>query len=368
MVKGYKQVTPREGELMRKWRKAGQSLTDVMGLTGRSKQTVINHTFEKKKKGAGSGRPIAITEKIFKKMHASLIKLQKKANAETEISIAAVKLAAGVTASDKTCLKYFHKEGIWFRPLRQKPILTEADVAERVDFTDTNCTRPKEKWIYMPHATIDNKNFPIYTNNADYNEAARRTLRGGYRARTSQPQNYLVKRKKAQKYPAKGVQVTAAVVKGKIRMFEFVDGNWNGQKAADMYKGPLLRTLRRAFPERAAQKNAKWIVLEDNDPAGYKSSAGKRAKAEAKITSMDLPPRSPDLNVLDYSLWSAINRAMRKQERAFRKNFKETKAEYLKRLKKTALGLPKAEVSKAVMDIHRRIRAIKAADGGLIVE
>ena len=59
---------------------------------------------------------------------------------------------------------------------------------------------------------------------------------------------------------------------------------------------------------------------------------------------------------------------MRLQERTFRENKKQSKEQYMARLKKTALGLPRAQVEKAVMDMRRRVRAIYDADGGLIIE
>lgn len=368
MGKKYTQVQEREAELMKKWKKDGLSPTRIQELTGRAKETVAKHSKTKAKATPGSGRPKLITEAVFKKLEKALEKLLKKADAEWEVSVGAVMDAAGVTASAKTVLEAFHEHGIWFRPLREKPILTEEDIRKRVVFTGKNRNRPKEDWLTKPHAIIDNKFFALYRNRKDRNEAARRKVRGGYRPRNQGPKPYLVKRKKNQKYPAPGVQVTAAVIKGKIRVFDFVDGNWGAAKAAKMYKGVLLRALRRAFPEHATRRNAKWCVLEDNDPAGYKSAGGKAAKKEANIVSMDLPPRSPDLNVLDYALWSAINNAMRRQERSFRKNKTETKEQYMARLKKTALGLPKAQVEKAVMDMRRRVRAIYDEDGGLINE
>ena len=45
-------------------------------------------------------------------MQKALIRLQKKADAEFEVSVDAVKKLAGVTACDKTVLDYFHKKGI----------------------------------------------------------------------------------------------------------------------------------------------------------------------------------------------------------------------------------------------------------------
>ena len=72
--------------------------------------------------------------------------------------------------------------------------------------------------------------------------------------------------------------------------------------------------MRKAFPAHAAKARTKWCVLEDNDPAGYKSSKAKAAKADIGIVTDDLPRRSPDFNVLVYALWHAINLSMRAQE------------------------------------------------------
>ena len=50
------------------------------------------------------------------------------------------------------------------------------------------------------------------------------------------------------------------------------------------------------------QRACSWTVLEDNDPTGFKSTAGKNAKRESKIKVFAIPKRSPDLNVCDYAL------------------------------------------------------------------
>ena len=52
---------------------------------------------------------------------------------------------------------------------------------------------------------------------------------------------------------------------------------------------------------------------------------GIAAKAEARMRSEDSPRGSPDLNVLDYSLWHAINERMREEEKQFPANRKDTK-------------------------------------------
>ena len=52
------------------------------------------------------------------------------------------------------------------------------------------------------------------------------------------------------------------------------------------------------------------------EAAAYKSRAGLAAKSQSKIETMNLPSRSPDLNVLDYSIRREISVRMRKQEAA----------------------------------------------------
>ena len=191
--------------------------------------------------------------------------------------------------------------------------------------------------------------------------AARRRVRGAYRAPGGPPKAWLVRQKKTEKYPAPGVQVTAAVIKGKIRMWHYVDGPWCAQNAADMYEGPLLASLKKAYPGKRH-----FVVLEDNDPAGYKSRKGLQAKAAANITTLDLPRRSPDLNVLDYTLWAEINKRMRAQEETFRASKKESKAAYMERLRRTAIMLPKSVVTTAVKAMSARTKKVAEAKGGLI--
>ena len=92
------------------------------------------------------------------------------------------------------------------------------------------------------------------------------------------------------------------------------------------------------------------------------------AKARVRIRTDDLPKRSPDFNVLDYSLWKTINRKMRLQERNFHALRKESAEQYLARLRRTAFGIPKADVERAIGSMHRRVRLCIREKGGLFKE
>ena len=78
----------------------------------------------------------------------------------------------------------------------------------------------------------------------------------------------------------------------------------------------------------------------------------------------ELPWRSPDLNVLDYALWHAINVRMRQTEASWPKGKKESVDEFKARLRKTALGLPTSLVKKCVGDMRRRCRLFANEQGG----
>ena len=87
-----------------------------------------------------------------------------------------------------------------------------------------------------------------------------------------------------------------------------------------------------------------WTIVEDNDPAGFKSSKARAAKKEVGMKELSLPPYSPDLNPLDFAFWRAVETRARESvgKRAL------TVKEYKATLRRTALRLSAKIVGKAV--------------------
>ena len=69
---------------------------------------------------------------------------------------------------------------------------------------------------------------------------------------------------------------------------------------------------------------------------------------------------SPDLNPLDFFLWSDIRRRMTKCDP---KNKKESVQEYKKRLRKVAMSTSKVLIHKALANMKKRIAAVYAEKG-----
>ena len=121
-------------------------------------------------------------------------------------------------------------------------------------------------------------------------------------------------------------------------------------EAERIYKAPMKRALQNEYPNRT-----RFTVLEDNDPAGYRSKKGMQAKTEAKIDVFAIPKHGPELNICDYWLWKQVNAKMREQERNWPKGKKEDRDGYFRRLKRTAMSLTKEEIDDAQGSMKRRI-------------
>ena len=157
---------------------------------------------------------------------------------------------------------------------------------------------------------------------------------------------------------AKGVHVLAGVGNGKVLLWEYIEGRWNSHEAERLYSGPMKDVLQETYPNRT-----RFNVLEDNDPAGFKSKIGMKAKVDAKIDTFEIPKRSPQLNLCDYWLWKQINCKMRETERSWPTTRKENRDAYLRRLRRTAMGMTEEEVNTAVGSMKRRSEDLFKAKG-----
>ena len=69
------------------------------------------------------------------------------------------------------------------------------------------------------------------------------------------------------------------------------------------------------------------------------------------------------MNPLDYGFWPCINKRLREQEAAFPKSKRETREEYIKRLKQTILRVPASALGPLVSSMKRRCQALEKAGG-----
>jgi hypothetical protein len=240
------------------------------------------------------------------------------------------------------------------RPGKRRINHTEEHREKRFEKAKNWVRYPKRFWNKI-HAYIDNKKF-----------VAARTAAQKKLLRTSKVQRHLRTPTEGSEemfvLPKAGrmllgvpsVDITAGVANDQIFFWQENVGNWNGAKAAAMYK-KLGQALRARYGDLPF-----FRVVEDGDPKGFQSSKGKKAKKEQKIRSWTLPPHSPGLMPLDYSLWNEV------ECRTLNKNGyeKESLASYKKRLNLTAKRLPRKLVKNTVGKMKGNLAAIVKSGGG----
>ena len=371
--KGMKKKEPRfkhfstvENECLRRLQKKGKSPAQVAELMDRDLSSVNRHFKTNKattKTRKPVGRPPALTEKQIDRVVDTTERLTQAAGRSRtpyQVTASMVRSALRLNCKDRVVLDALHSRGITSHKMREKPIRTDEDAAGRLQFGKDNADKPAAFWTSGVHAYLDNKFFPAYLTGAARTYAAKRAVHRTFRKSGQGLAKGHVRPRKATSgaFASQSVLVGVAISAKKVIMCHVVDGKWNGAAAAKMYSRSLAPALRKAYPS----KN-RFLLLEDNDPSGYKSKVAKQAKRDGKVDVFELPKRSPDLNPLDYGFWDAVNRRLRRQEKRFAAGKKESRKQFVARLRRTTLRMPPQVLAPLVESMKRRCAAVKAAKG-----
>ena len=361
---GWTKLSSEEQRLAKKWYwEDSKTPGAIAKLLGRDKST-LTRLLVKQVARKKQGRPRALTEADIDFLERRLHELIVKSMGKYHVTAAMVKRSARCKASVKAIQLAFRKRRIFFRKMREKPLLTADDVKARYAWATQYRHKTRAWWLKAFGAAIDGKLFKVYLNGKERLRAAKHATYGAYRKPSKGLHPAYVKPKRSLHHNtgAKGCLIQAAVGHGRVMMWHEVDGSWSGRAAATLYTGPLKTALRRNYPNKRTHK-----VLEDNDPTGYKSGAGMASKRASKIDVFEIPCRSPALNPVDYSIWAEVNKRMREQERTWTKK-KETRDQYVARLKTTAKGLERDFVDDAIGNLEVRCERLYQAKGGYFLE
>lgn len=360
----WKKMSAEEIRLAKMWaHEDGMQPSQIAKLLRRNKST-ITRLVCKKRAILKQGAPTILKKKQVDMLERTLKMMIKKSKKRWIVTVMALKKRTKSKASCRTILKALHDRGIYFHILRSKPLLTENDIAARYKFSQDFKGKPATWWLRKVQLHIDCKFFPVYLNGKARSRIASTGAYGAYRAKGDGLRDPYVKSKKDLKWNpgAKHVLVLAGVSQDRVQLWHYIHlpkkARWGGKVAAEMYLGPVRAAVRRRYPQRKW-----WTILEDNDPAGFKSTLGNQAKKDAKLHAFPIPMRSPQLNVLDYAIWSEVSRRMRQQEKRWPPNKKESRPQYLERLRRTAKRLPARFVRNSIMNMKVRCQRLYAAQG-----
>lgn len=283
-------------------------------------------------------------------------KLIVKANNEYQVEYKHVIKEAGLAkkASQRVCADALRSQGVAFRTPRHKIGISEADAKVRLAKGKVWLKRPTKYWSTKVHGYSDAKSFPLPLTPAQRIKF-RQTLITGHLRKPGEglDKGFTKAREKHSFLGMPSVTISATVAKDKVIQWHEVSGNWNGAAAKAMYedlKPALVKTW---------GKRSRYTIVEDGDRKGNRSGKGIKAKALAHIHAQTLPPRTPSLMPLDYSIWTAIIKKV--VQNAPKRT--ETKAEFLVRLRKVAMNLPKGYVKSVIARMRGNIKALVDAQG-----
>ena len=304
------------------------------------------------------GRKPKLTRTHVRKLDAARKRLIKEANGEHEVTWSQILRSARTPKIARSnILNAFRRCGVnvTARRPREKPQRDESHAAQRVHICRSLLRKPINYLTDQVDLMIDNKRFDVPTSCRAKRRMKQGRVRYHIRTRAEGVAAGFTKpgRKKNRYNTGGSVNVCAGICNGKVVLWEYLS-TWNGKAAADLYRGPIKRTLR---THRGVK--SKYLILEDNDPSGYKSRKAVDMKQALNIHCVQWPKYSPDLHPLDFSLWSEIERRVLRNK----PTGGESVTAYRKRLRMTALRLPKTIVTAAVASMRARIKQVILAKG-----
>ena len=313
----------------------------------------------------GVGRKAALTEQDKDRLVSHAERLVEQANVRWLVTADMIRETFQPTVCKKVLLDALHERDVWFCKLREKPILTDDDIAARWDWARKYRNKSPAWFRTAIQLHIDNHHFKVPAHGQARRDLAAKRVHGSFRLKKKSLEQHHVKQSPKSRINtgARGVLITGGLGAGKALLWHVVDRQWCAEVAAEMYEGPLLSCLKKQYPNKRS-----WSVLEDNDPSGYLTMQARDAKVANNIEQFEIPKRSPDLNVLDYYFWSQVERKLREQEKRFPEHRKETRQEFISRLRRVVREWPQGDISRAIGDLARRAKLLYKAKGKLFDE
>ena len=165
----------------------GKSPSEIAKLMGRDLSGICRRLQRTKPSVAKSiapvGRPPALSPAMVDKLVRTAEHMIRHANAKYQVTIKMVMASLKLKCCQKTARRALHARGVRFHVMREKPVRTEADEADRLKFARTHSGKPLSYWTDQVDAYMDNKSFPAYLTGPARAYAAKRTARGTYRAK-----------------------------------------------------------------------------------------------------------------------------------------------------------------------------------------
>lgn len=347
------------------WKNEDGESVEEIGRRLRRCVSTLWRLFGEPERERGVGRKASLTEADKDRLVKFTEVMVDEADCCYTVTMAMIHKRFGMSVGVRCLSDALHERGLWFQRLREKPVLTDDDVAQRFAFAKLYRHKTSLWWRRHLQLHMDNHVSKTPLTGKGRRMLATRRVRGVYRTKKTGLKQSHVRpgRKLKQNTNARSVLVAGGVGNGKVLLWKVIEGTWCADEAVSLYKGAVRDCLKTEYPTRRS-----WAVLEDGDPSGYATKLAVKAKEESKIESFRIPPRSPDLNVMDYWFWAELEGRLRRQERKMDGAKREERDEFIKRMRRTAKSIPADMIERAIGDMAWRVEKLYQAKGKLFEE
>ena len=130
----FKHLAEVEHGLINKLTTEGKGPREIADLLKRNVSTIRKHRslLKKGKAPKASGRPRALTPKQVDRLVSKAEKMTEAADAQYQVTAKMIRDALGFKCSLRVVLDALHERGVYFRPLREKPVRTPEDDRARL--------------------------------------------------------------------------------------------------------------------------------------------------------------------------------------------------------------------------------------------
>ncbi len=312
----------------------------------------VTHRYDKQKP---KGRKRKTTKKQDRALISTLRRVRSRTAGEVPVRVVQHKSGLDGTVGERTVRRRFNEAGYFSLAPRRKPEQTPEDCAKREVFARLYRAVSKRKWR-DDWAYCDCKRYAAYTSKKGREYTRAQAVRRVWRKKTEGTAKGCHKPGfKHRRGTGKVSRVYFALIaRGKVQTFHWVKGRMSKKVWAKILK----KVVKPKMDELGLTK-----LLRDGDPTSFGTKYCRKIEEKLGLEVTQLPPRSPDLNPCDFSLWAAIRKIMRAYEDLYLGEETEKEEDFWTRLETSALGLSSAVVYKMCGSMHGRVSELTRNGG-----
>lgn len=320
-----------------------------------SRATVYRHAkkplaVKRDRRHDNKGRPSKVTAQDERQIIRKIQQLREEVGSFT---LKRLRLEAGVAhISIHTVRRVMIDNGYHYMQSRKKGLLKKSDCNLRTNFArNVIRNKPNDFWTNNIGMYLDGTSFAYKTNPHDQARAPRsmawRRRSEGLDLRCT------AKGRKTGTGGKTAAFMVGISYKSGVILCEQYAGKLNGESFA--------RMIRKSFPAALKKATNKGkLILQDGCPV-QNSAAAKRAFKRIRAEIYPIPPRSPDINVIEN--FFKMMEARLREDALEQKITKETYEEFCERVKNTILNMPRDYIDKTIESLSKRMQEVVKRKG-----